>query len=437
MVEQAVKSLSIPEGQAYLEGLRGRLFPAEYRLLPQMRQIYELELAYAESRALTDQELVSQAAYFQSIDGQLTNHFRICRVTPNQVNASAKQERKNFFAANVFAVGYATHGLFPYRGKFHAQMIKAVMNVIGLRQGNIVLDPMAGCGTTMIEAAIMGIHSIGVELSPFTCLMSQAKLGALRMDCSSFRRLLESSAEILDYFDDEMRQHRQRGLPVLKSTLHRLLEGNIDLKLVLQLCYLDAMGYARRRKNKNVRELFLDVLNRYFEAISAFNTIREELELELGLSRVIQGDARRLPLKDQAVDGIVFSPPYSFAIDYVENDRPQLEYLGVSVDDLKSDMVGLSAPEERGRASVRERVSLYFEDMERILRECERVLKEGRYCVVVIGSNTRQTGGILLEEGIVERAENVGLTLKHQIVRDIEGIRNTMRQEYILFFEKS
>src|SRR3989304_9889424 len=99
--------------------------------------------------------------------------------TPEQVNASARQDRKNFFAANVFAVGYATHGLFPYRGKFHPQMIKAIMNIIGLKPGETVLDPMAGCGTTNIEAAIMGINSVGVDPNPFACLMGRAKVAGL------------------------------------------------------------------------------------------------------------------------------------------------------------------------------------------------------------------------------------------------------------------
>lgn len=428
---------SIAEKEDSLVSLERELFPAEYKLIPQMRQIYELNLAYAEYKALTGEELIRRGAYFQSIDGRLTNHFRICTVTPEQVSASAGQARKNFFAANIFAVGYATHGLFPYRGKFHPQMIKAIMNIIGLRKGDIVLDPMVGCGTTLIEATVIGVDSIGIELSPFACLMSRAKLGALQMDCTIFPDLLAESEKILDYFDKDMSYHKQHALSTGPIDIPALFEERPELRAILELCYLDTIGYARRRKSKSVKELFPQVLKRYLAAIKAFNAVRKELQMEPGASEVIQGDARRICLNDQSIDGIIFSPPYSFAVDYVENDRPQLEYMGFDVHSLKSKMVGLREPSTREAFSIRARVDLYFADMEQILRECSRVLKQGRYCVIVIGSNTRQTGGIILEEGIIQRAGKVNLTLKHQLVRDIEGIRNTMRQEHILFFEKS
>jgi len=100
-------------------GVVQELFPPSHVLLPQINQIYELDLAYGEYRHLSDDELIQRGAYFRSVNGISTYHFRICMNTPEQVNASARQDRKNFFAANVFAVGYATHGLFPYRGKFH------------------------------------------------------------------------------------------------------------------------------------------------------------------------------------------------------------------------------------------------------------------------------------------------------------------------------
>jgi len=63
-------------------------------------------------------------------------------------------------------------------------------------------------------------------------------------------------------------------------------------------------------------------------------------------------------------------------------------------------------------------------------------LKRGACCVIVIGSNTNQTGGIRLEQKMIEYAEEKGLPLHKVITREIEGIRNTMREEYILIFRK-
>jgi hypothetical protein len=181
------------------------LFGSKCELLPQVSQRYELDLAYGEMQSLTEEELVERSAYFQRVNGRLTHHYHICQHRPVQVDPDLKH-RQNFFDANAYGVGYATHGLFPYRGKFHPQMIKGVMNIIGLKRGHTVLDPMCGCGTTLIEASIIGINSIGIELSPFACLMARAKLAGLEMDCSRFGKLMSMTDRIFAYFDSNKKK---------------------------------------------------------------------------------------------------------------------------------------------------------------------------------------------------------------------------------------
>ncbi|MBI4308487.1 MAG: hypothetical protein HY684_06755 [Chloroflexi bacterium] len=440
--ERALRG-KLSHSQAVFRGAVQELFPPSHVLLPQINQIYELDLAYGEYRSLDVESLIQRGAYFWSVNGAPTHHFRICVNAPDQVNASARQDRKNFFAANVFAVGYATHGLFPYRGKFHPQMIKAVMNLIGLKPGDIVLDPMAGCGTTAIEANIMGINALAYELSPFACLMTRAKVGVLDTDCSDFPRLLKHADAVYERFapyekrlivQPTLFQSGGEVTPIdLAEAFPRLSPAMRELLL---LCYLDSVGYAARRARKTPRDLFPDLLSRYLAAVSAFNTSQVELALKLGHSQVIGGDARSLQLADASVDGVVFSPPYSFAIDYVENDRPQLQFLGVDVEGLKQNMVGLSGGGKTREQLIESRVGNYFSDMESILRHCQRVLRPGRFCVVVVGSNTNQTGGVSLEDGLVQIGSKVGMPLEFQIMREIEGIRNTMRDEFLLFFRK-
>lgn len=415
------------------------LFGPKYDLLPQVSQRYEIDLAYGEIRSLSDDELVHRSAYIYKVHGRITNHFHICQHRPVQVDPDLKH-RQNFFDANAYGVGYATHGLFPYRGKFHPQMIKGIMNIIGLKAGDIVLDPMAGCGTTLIEASIIGINSIGVELSPFACLMARAKLGGLKMDCSGFRRLWQIADNVFDYFDrgannEEPLFNRPEtdGAPV---TLDEL-EGSEARKELVLLAFLDSLGYATRRKNKKARELFPIVLARYLAAVQEFNLVREELGLALGKAKVICGDARNLDIPNESVHGVIFSPPYSFAIDYVANDDLQLRYLGLDPQALSSQMVGLIGGNGRTLTErIRNRVTHYFDDMNHIIQQCARVMCPGACCVIVIGSNTNQTGGIRLEEKMIELAECHGMPLHKVITREIEGIRNTMREEYILIFRK-
>ena len=103
----------------------------------------------------------------------------MCKGEPIKLPQYSSSRLKSFFQINQFKTGYATHGLFPYRGKFHPQMIKALINIMGLKRGDLILDPMMGSGTTLIEARLMGVRSIGIDTSPFCRFMTQVKLDGL------------------------------------------------------------------------------------------------------------------------------------------------------------------------------------------------------------------------------------------------------------------
>src|SRR5207249_9247471 len=204
---------------------------------------YEIDLAFGETQSLSDEELLKRSAYLYRVGGEVTHHYQICQHRPVQVDPDLKH-RQNFFDANAFGVGYATHGLFPYRGKFHPQMIKGIMNIIGLKAGDTVLDPMAGCGTTLIEASIIGINSVGVELSPFACLMARAKLAGLHMDCSRFVKLMSMTDKIFAYFDSK----KQKATSLFdtpdnngSTTVLNELEGSEARKELILLAFLDTM----------------------------------------------------------------------------------------------------------------------------------------------------------------------------------------------------
>jgi hypothetical protein len=65
--------------------------------------------------------------------------------------------------------------------------------------------------------------------------------------------------------------------------------------------------------------------------------------------------------------------------------------------------------------------------------------------VIVVGSNTKQMARILrepvdqvrgIEDRLVEFGAEIGLRLVKRIARQISGIANVMRNEYILIFQK-
>lgn len=395
------------------------LFPKDYELLPNTSEVFELEFAFFEYRFLNKNELIQRGAFFKSVDGIPTNHYIICSSNSSLLWEGRSRLTKAYFIEGNFSTGYATHGLFPYRGKFHPQLIKAIMNILKIQPGDIVLDPMCGSGTLNVEASIIGIDSIGVEKSPFCVLMSKVKYEALKTNCFILSSIIEDFDKNYTYL-------------INSKTLPDTFSYNNEFdakKAITLLAFLDTMGYARRC-SKNIRDLFPSVMKRYVSQITSFVQVRDKLGLKIGNSRLIFGDARNLPIEDNSIDAIITSPPYSFAIDYTENDRPQLEYLGYNVRQLKEEMIGL-----KGRTR-KEKLVNYFDDMKRVLAEMLRVLKVGKHAVIIIGSNDIQTGGVRLESEIEDLASKIGFILDRKITKPIKGIHNTMKDEYILFFRK-
>jgi len=240
-----------------------KLFGEGCELLPSSTELFELEMACLEHKAMDEQKLVQRSAYFKTVNGKRTRHFLMCSHLAG-VNSQGRSARaRTYFKEGQFSTGYATHGLFPYRGKFHPQLIRGILNVIGVKEGETILDPMCGSGTANIEAALMGIHSIAIDISPFCQLMTKAKYDALIADGSTFLNIQGKADKLFEFF---MQGDVSRRIGKLAND-EKIMAYEIAL-----LAFLDAMGYARRVSTRTHKELFGSVLNRYLSTIEAFQT---------------------------------------------------------------------------------------------------------------------------------------------------------------------
>jgi ubiquinone/menaquinone biosynthesis C-methylase UbiE len=399
-----------------------KLFGSNVELLPSVDELFELELASLKHVTLETEELVNRSAFFKLINGRPTKHYLLYSSKSESITQNRSTKTKMYFDAGQFSTGYATHSLFPYRGKFHPQLIKGLLNIIGIEKGETILDPMSGSGTANIEAALMGINSYAIDVSPFCQFMTKTKYESLLINNYVLHLVKGKSEQLFKFFTvdkifEQLEKIRDR---------EKLKVYNLAL-----LAYLDAMGYSKRVVKSTHEQLFKKVLNRYIETVCNFINNPYFNRGELGVVQVLpNSNALDLELEDNSIDGVVTSPPYSFAIDYVKNDEPQLEYLDYSVNELKSKMIGL-----RGK-NKNECLNNYFQDIEKVCYEIHRVLKNGKIFIMIIGSNTNQTGGIHLEDSVIESCKKVGLGLVKSILKPIKGMRNTMRDEYILFFKK-
>ncbi len=76
------------------------------------------------------------------------------------------------------------HRIHPYKGKFIPQLVQYFIDdhtdnfkkTVYFKTGDIVLDPFSGSGTTLVQAHEMGLHSIGIDVSQFNCMITETKL---------------------------------------------------------------------------------------------------------------------------------------------------------------------------------------------------------------------------------------------------------------------
>ena len=404
------------------ESIINEAFGNKVELFPSVNELFELELAHLEYKSLSGEELLERTAYIKAVDNKFSKHYLLYSNNSEKIHADRSSATQAYFEEGQFSTGYATHGLFPYRGKFHPQLIKGLINILNIQKGETILDPMAGSGTTNVEAALMGINSKAIDVSPFCQFMIKTKYEALTIDLKLLEQTKIENKKLFDFF--------KQG-DVLKKITKIGDDNKIKIYNLAFLAFLDALGYSKRVVKSNHEQLFDKVLPRYIETVKSFLSNKYFDQNKIGNLNVLSdSDALNIKIESNSVDCVITSPPYSFAIDYVENDKDQLEFLGYETTELKNRLIGLKGKTKN------QKLENYFADMDLFCLQVSKVLKKGKYFVLIIGSNTNQTGGIRLEETVINSAKKYDMPLVKSILKPIKGMRNTMKEEYVLIFEK-
>ena len=390
-------------------------------LLDNVQFIYELALARLELLSFgaqfeivdgfsdfmlhkAEDELVlrRRLAYFKSVNGSETDYFRII-----QKNRTRSVNQ------------YLTHWIYPYKGKFHPQMIRSLLNIIGLTRGETVLDPFMGSGTTAVEAQLLGVNCVGVDTSGLCVLQSKVKTESVL----AIEQIREVSQDIIEAIQ---RNLFDRGADAVRAPIDSLPDGPVCnfYKMAMLVAISDQ---ARRRRDFS--NSFLKNLEMMLGSVEDQHTIAEALRLELGEVNIVEGDARALELADGSIDGIITSPPYSIALDYVKNDAHSLKELGRDVSQIRDRFVGL-----RGKGEAR--IGLYNEDMRVCLDEMFRVLKSGKCAAIVIGDAKYMGQEVGTIAFVIDHAKNLGFELLANVNKIIFGLYNVMQKENILIFRK-
>jgi len=322
------------------------------------------------------------------------------------------------------------HGLFRYFGKLApdvtARVLDLAINEVG-RSNAPVTDVMCGSGTTLLEANDLGFSAIGVDCNPVAVLYARAK--TTRVDSVRVASMLDdvrhtharaTDAQIQELFGhvrNYERWFRQESLAALVGLRNAILAFDKSPERQLLLAVL--VSRARKVSNASDRtgRIFFDPDSASLKPVEDFVTAAQKAisaSQHFGLrSRVLEADARALPLGDESSHIVFCHPPY-FALYRYSSDVLRFE---LALGGFDSRSVAKSEVREGWKSGDPTNLDRHAEDMADVFSEARRVVRPDGVFVLVTSNSTLGDEQLPVIDRLVEKAQSQSFDLTRHYVR--------------------
>ena len=369
---------------------------------------------------------------------------------------------------------YASHDIHAFAAKFPPQLPRAF--ICGLTApGAIVLDPMMGSGTTIVEALLEGRRGIGLDIDPLALRVSQVKTIPMSVDDlrdiglkviahaqdllagNSIESLMQKfdshTREFIDYWFYPNTQQELAALVLAMQTVDVSLVRRF-LELTFSSIIVTKSGGVSRARDLAHSRPHLDKAKNPKNALEQFSLRLQKnmksmahLDTKCALAVPLPGDARSMPLRDEVIDLIVTSPPYANAIDYMRAHKFPLVWLGESVvnlTELRARYIGSEklssaryaelpdktgsiiwelAKRDRKKSSI---LRKYFTEMQAVLAEMYRVLRKDSPAIVVVGPSIMRGIDVQTHHCLAEIAQEAGFDVIGVVQRILDRNKRMM-----------
>ena len=379
---------------------------------------------------------------------------------------------------NADSTNYLSHNFHPFPGKFIPQLPKYMITQFS-SPGSTVLDPFCGSGTTLVEAKLLGRHSIGVDSHPLGVFMSRVKSTKLSDEdlkngsqvIDRVQRHIEALYELPvqpKLLVDSARSPAAEGtvcsytIPVFPNRDHWFQEHVLHELAIVHRTISDADISTRLREllllafsavvvsvsnqesdtryaaiNKIVPRMrpfmqFRDKARDMLTRIEEFNRVASDSLVEL-----YHADGRYLDMiRDDQADMLVTSPPYPNTYDYYLYHKLRMFWLGLDWRGAKHSEIG----SRLSHSSQRKGVDTYLNQMTECFQQSRRILKPGGVFAIVIGDSIIR-GLFFRGDAIVdELARRTGFAVEDEVKYSQNyaskafnpAFRNKSKEEHIL-----
>jgi len=364
-----------------------------------------------------------------------------------------------------------THDYHRYPAKFIPQIVKKLIEDYAPSGVKVICDPFGGCGTTLVEAKLLGHKSIGFDINPVAKLITQTKTTPIKP-----KTLLNHRAKFLKCYDE---------ISEVSYEHHLRIEYWFEPEMIREL---DKIYFAIKKiKNHNVRRFFLCAFSHNLKNCSRWlmksikptidknkilpnsnktflrhldSMIRknEQFYYSLLLSEHINVPAKMyrrdstktLPLDTNSIDLIITSPPYVTSYEYADLHQLSLLWFGDDPKhfkkwhhfsrefmDFRRTFIGTGYKAEKsgefdsgiGKQIVNDLMKIerplaidvanYFLDMRKVFGEMYRILKQGGKACIIIGNTNLRGVEISNAQVAVEQMQTAGFKKVDFIKREI------------------
>lgn len=85
----------------------------------------------------------------------------------------------------------ALHRWLKYKEGFSADLVNTILDEAGIKEGDCVMDPFMGSGTTALVCQMRGVNSIGYDIMPISEVAIKVKSFALKYDTDEIQRMID------------------------------------------------------------------------------------------------------------------------------------------------------------------------------------------------------------------------------------------------------